>query len=494
MLRPSSYHRPQSPTEYLETQLQSPVTAREAGYPLAFRTQARSVQDDAYLDSAATPAKISRIGGGRTLDRQAVPSFREQQDRVLPSIEGTTHNVESSMVHRNHNDFSARLIEQEVQPHAAQQNLPILIRSGHSPVMPRIIELDECNDNHLPKRRRVTELAYRQSNPVSVVTSQMAQTDVSGSRPGRIEWIESDLSSRRPTQRDAVHLYGLEPDSHNQRDGTHRRVQSTTESTHYYEPSFRSMNVVDRNQQYWDSHHVVSRSTHGEFARDVGYQDAPSGQRIDKAQILLQSGAARLPSHRTVSYDTSFSADRLPNLHEVDQTSHSTQLVRARPWDEDHTNVYPMYRADSQTNASQALHYVRISDRDQFRPIYIDESVQLAPGDSVRRETSTRDFVMGAKEYVRYEQTPDDEQFAGRPYPIYRRPAADSPQQPPAFTAELRQVGKNRRPLSYEYTNENARKSEPLLRSYRDNANPQASSEEVSALPGYVPLRAEQRR
>jgi len=494
MLRPSSYHRPQSPTEYLETQLQSPVTAREAGYSLAFRTQARSVQDDAYLDSAATPAKIIRIDSGRTLDRQAVPSFREQQDRVLPSIEGPTHNVESSMVHRNHNDFSARLIEQEVQPHAAQQNLPILIRSGHSPVMPRIIELDEFNDNHLPKRRRVTDLAYRQSNPVSVVTSQMAQTDASDSTPGRVEWIESDLSCRRPTQRDAVHLYELEPGSHNQRNGTHRRVLSTMESTHHYEPSLRSMNVVDTDQQYWDSYHVVSRSTHGEFARDVGYQDAPFGQRIDRTQIFLQSGAAQFPSHPTVQYDTSSSADRLPNLHEVDQTSHSTQLVRARPRDEDHTNVYPMYRADSQTNTSQALHYVRISEGDQFRPIYIDESVQLTPGDSVRREASTRDFVMGAKEYVRYEQTPDDEQFAGRPYPIYRRPAADPPQQPPAVIAELRQVEKNRRPLSHEYSYENARKSQPLLRSYRDNANQQASSEEVSTPPGHVPLRADQRR
>lgn len=492
MLRPSFHHHHQSPTEYLETQLQSPVTAREAGYSLAFRTQARSVQD-AYLDSAATPTQIIQTGNGRQLDRQAVPSFRQQQDRVLPSIEGPTHHLEPSTVHRDHNGFSTRPIEPEVRPHPAQQNLPILIRSGHSPVRPRIIELDEYVDNQQRKRRRITDLAYRQSNPVSAVTSQMAQTDVSDKRSGRVEWVESDFSSRRP-QRDRVHLYELEPGFHNQRNGTHRRVQTTMEPTYHHEPSFRSMNIVDTDQQYWEPYHVVSRSTHGELARDVGYQSGSSGQRVDRTQILLRSGAAQLPTHRTEQCPTSFSVDRLPTLHEADQNTYSTQLLRAWQRDEDHTNVYPMYSADSRTNTNPALHYVRISEGDQSGPIYINESVQVTAGDKVRREASTRDVVVGAKEYVRYERTPEDEHFAGRAYPIYRRSAADPTRRPPALAAELRQIENDRPPLSHKYTYENPRKNQALFHSYRNNVDQQALSEEVSTLPDYIPLRAEQRR
>ncbi len=494
MLRPSSHHRPQSPPEYLETELQSPVTARQAGYSIAMRIQARSVQNDAYLDSTAKPGKITETDSGRKLDRQAIPSFWQQQDRILPSIEGPTHHVDSSIGSRHDNGVSTRLMEQELQPHAPQQNLPILIRSGHPPVVPRIFELDDYDDSHLPKRRKVTDLAYRPLKPVPVVTSNMAQTDVSGSRRGRVEWIESDLLSRRPTQRDTVSLYELEPGSHNQRIGTHDRIQTTMDPISHQESSLRSLDVVQTDQQYQDPYHVVSRSTYGDLVRESGYQNASSGQRGDKTQVFLESRAARLPAQGSEQYDNSFSADSRPGLLEVDRTSHSTQLVRARLRNDDSMNLYPMYSADSQVKTNKALHYVRLPDGDQSRPIYIDENVQFTPGASTSRQPTTRDDMMRVKEYMRYEPIPEDEHIFGKSHPTYRRPAANQTERPPAVASEVRNMENGRPQSPYYHTYGNATKVQPLLRSYNSNATPHASSEEVSNLPGYLPFRAEQRR
>lgn len=493
MLRPSSHRPPQSPPEYLETEFQSTVTAKQAGYSLAIRTPARSVHDDAYVDSTTQPGKIIEIDSGRKIDRQAIPSFWQQQDRILPSIEGSTHHVDSSIGSRDDNGVLTRLMEQELQPHAPQQNLPILIRSGHPPVVPRIIELDDYDDSHLPKRRKVTDLSYRPSNPVPVVTSNMTQPDVSGSRRGRVEWIESDLLSRRPTQRDTVSLHELEPGSHNQRIGTHGRVQTTLDSTSHQKASLRSLDVVQADQQYQDLYRVVSRSTYGDLVRENGYQNTSSGQLGDRTQGFLEPRAARLPQG-SEQYNYSFSAHRRPGSLEVDRTSLSTQLVRARPRTDDYMNVYPMYSADSQVKTNQALHYVRMPEGDQSRPIYINESVRLTPGASASRQATTRDDVMRAKEYVRYEQIPEDEHLGGKPYPTHRRTVADETERPPAVASEIRNMEDGRSESPYYYTYGNATKVQPLLRSYNNNATPHASSEEVHNLPGHLPFRAEQRR
>lgn len=493
MLRPSTYHRLQSPLEYPEDEPQLRVTAREAGYSLASRTQVRSLQDGAYVDSATKLAKTVQTGREGKLDREAIPSFWQQQDHVLPSIEGPTHQVDYPVVRRDDNGVSTRLIEQEIQPQAPQQNLPILMRSGHSPVVPQIVELDECGGNHLPKRRRVTTgLAYRQLNSIPAVTSRLAQTDISGSRLSRAEWIESDFPSRLPVQRDTVRLFELEPDFHNQRNGMHSRVQTMMDSPYHHESSLHSLDEVDTD--YQGPYHVVLRSTHGEYTRDVGHANAPSRQQVDRTHGLLRSRVGRLPAHETEQHDTSFSADRLPDLHEADRTSHSTQLVRARSTDEAHMNLYPMYSVDSQKNTRQGMHYVRMSDGDQSRPFYMKESVQLTPVNSARREAPTRDDVMGAKEYMHYDRVPEDEQYAEKPYLVYQRPAAKPTRRPPVLMSEIRHVENDRLQSSDYYTYGNNTETQPPVRLYPNNPNQQPRSQQVFDLPSHLSLRGKQRR
>ena len=440
------------------------------------------MQDDAYLDSAMQPAEVMSTGSGRKLD---------QQDRVLPSIESPTYHVDPTFVRHIDNGFITRPTAEDVKPHTTRQNMPILLRSGHSPVVPRIVELDEYDDTHLPKRRRVTDLAYRPVNQVPVVTSTMAQSDLSGSRPGRVEWVESGLATRRLTHTDTIRLHGQEPVFQNQRNETHDRVQTTIEPAHQHGPFLRSVQVVDTDQQYQGPYRLIPRSIHDHSVRDTGYENASSGQRADRPQILLEPRAARLPEHRREQCDTSFRANRLPEFHEAYRASHSTQLVRARLRDEDRTDVHPMYIANSQTNTSQALHYIRIPEGDQSRPIYLDESVQLTSGDSVRREASTRATVSGAKDHVLYEQLPDDEHFAGKPYPIHRQPAT---QRPPALASELQKV-ENYKPALYYTASKKAAKAQALLQpTDNDTAFGDGSSNGFLEYPSYIPLQAEQRR
>lgn len=494
LLRPLSHHRRQSPPQYLETDLQGPITAREAGYSLAFRPQPQSMQDYAYLDSTARPAKIMSTTSGPKLDQRAIPSSVQQQDRVLPSIESPAHHVDSSIVRRVENGITTRFVEQDIHQHAARQNMPILIRSGHTPVTPRVNELEEYADNHLPKRRRVTDLTHRPTNEVPVVTSKMAQIDVSDSRPGRVEWIESGLVSRRPIQTDMIRSYGQEPGSHNQRIGMHDRVQTTMGPTYHHEPFLRSVKAIDTDHHYQDPYQVISTRTHGDFVREPGYQTASSGQPADRVQTIPESRAARVPVHRADQYDMYLSADRLPHLHEANRTSQSTQRIRARLRDDDHMDVYPIYIADSQTNTSQALPYVGLSEGHQSRSIYLNESVQLTSGDSVRREAATRPAVMGAEDYMRYERIPEHGHVAGKPYPLYRRPMADSRQRPPASPPEPRKVGNARPPPSSSNTYGDPTRMQALPRSHRNSAVENILGEDLSDSPSYIPFGAEPRR
>lgn len=494
MLRPLSHHRRQSPPQYLETELQGPITAREARFSLAFRSQPQSMQDYAYLDGAARPARIMSTTSGRKLDQRAIPSSVQQQDRVLPSIESPVHHVDPPIVRRVENGITSRLAEQEIHQQAARQNMPILIRSGDTPVAPRVNKLEEYADNHLPKRGRVADLAHRPTNEVPVVTSKMAQLDVSGSRPGRVEWIERGLMSRRPTQTDMVRSYGQESGPHNQRIGMHGRLQTIMEPTYHHEPFLRFVKDVDTDHHYQDPYQVISTSTHSDFVREPGYQTASSGQPADRVQTFPESRAARVPVHRTDEYDMYFSTDRLPHLHEADRTSQPTQRIRARLKDDDHVDVYPIYIADSQTNTSQALPYVGLSEGHQSRPIYLNESVQLTSGDSVRREAATRPTVMGAEDYGRYERIPDDGYLAGKPYPLYRRPMVDSTQLPRASSPEPRKVENARPPPSSSNTYGVPTRMQLLPRSYRNIAVENISREGFSDSPSYIPLGAEPRR
>jgi len=456
------------------------------------------LDDSAYHRSAANIGDFIDVSSGPSLHQTAIPSYLSQPEQILPSIEGFSHALTSSTSRRTDEGFPTRTKAQRSQSYA-QQQMPAPTVLGYTPVMPRLVELDEHCDGHLTKRRRIANPAYESSNEMPLVTSRALPLEASGMSPSRVQWLDSGSLPMRQTHTNSIYVPELDSGSHQQRLGVLDRPQTTTGLAYHRRPRLRYTEHVYPDLPDQEPWNEVLRRPNGDFVDDIENRSPPFGRWNRGTQAPLDSRHPRFTTHHSEQlYESSVDRDRLSVfVHGPDHSSHSTQIIsKASLRDDDQMIADPrgVHMVEPLRNTGQPPRFVRASEDDSFVHTDISTRTQLPSGEATGHQRFARENLVGAQGYAYYQQRPrtelPSEKYYPSPIPLLPGPT----QRRNLVTSEYRQVEVHGLRQSYDKPQGIAAREQPVSWTHLNSRSEPLASVKVSDAPAWITSRAEQRR
>ena len=402
---------------------------------------------------------------------------------VLPSIEGPSHRLASTRPRPVDDRVNFRPSLQDRRPASPQFRRTHLI-SGHPPEEACIIELDEHDSDHFPKRRRITDPAYESRDGLPAGTSKVAHPVPAGIGSGSQQWLDTGLSPSQSARPDTVYIHAQDSASFKPRLELRDRQQATADSPHYRRSSLRFVEMSDSNGQLQDPRVEIPTRPHDEFVFDTGNAHYPESGNQHTSTLQANT---RHPVYRAgQDYRPAIGRDRFPEY--VHRPDWSTQYIRLSMGDEDRMALYPKatHYVDSQANTRHAGHFVRTSEGSLSSPNDLTAGMQ---GDLMRHQTFAKESVMRAKDHGHYSHGNEDEPPPQGMYP-YHLPARPLKLLP----SETRTTENLRPKASYHHSQGIYARHQPVLRDYPNHRVEPILVDEVLDPPAWVGPREEQIR